>query len=102
MRRPPSTPVFEQAGEVAVWVGVTGSVVLPAAPEDACPGRAEDAVRVLAAAVGGGLVDVVGTGVPVASGVGEYADVAAQARVAARPKAAWQRSPDSLATAAWP
>src|SRR5215217_3910467 len=84
MRRPVSTPVFEESGEVAVACGVVGLVVLPAAPEYAGPGSAEDAggVWVLAAAGGGALVGVVGPGVPVAGAVGEHADVVAQALVA--------------------
>src|SRR5215217_4358629 len=84
MRRPVSTPVFEESGEVAVACGVVGLVVLPAAPEYAGPGSAEDAggVWVLAAAGGGALVGVVGPGVPVAGAVGENAHVGAQALVA--------------------
>src|SRR5215218_3887062 len=84
MRRPVSTLEFEESGEVAVAGGVVGGVVLPAAPEHACPGAAEDAggVGVVAAAGGGAVVGVVGPGVPVAGAVGEYAEVVAQAFVA--------------------
>lgn len=64
--------------------GVVGLVVVPAAPEDAGPGAAEDAcgVGVFVTAVGGAGVDVVCPGVPVAGAVGEDAEVAAQAFVA--------------------
>src|SRR4051794_41806883 len=75
VRRPVSTPSFEESVEVAVLGLVVGDVVLPAAPEDAGPGAAEDAdgVGVVGAAVERAVVDVARPGVPVAGGGGRGA-----------------------------
>src|SRR3954453_4173603 len=74
----------EESLEVAVALGLVGGVVVPAAPEDADPGAAEDAqgVGMVGAAAAGALVDVAGPGVVVAGGVGQGADGFAQAFVA--------------------
>jgi hypothetical protein len=78
VRRPVSTSRCEVACCRSVFGGVVGGVVLPAAPEYACPGAAEDADRVwvVAAACACSLVDVVGPGVPVA-GAGRIQPVVA-------------------------
>jgi hypothetical protein len=79
-----STLLLEVARCRSVVVDVVGAAVLPAAPQDARPGAAEDADRVgvVAAAVAGASVDVAGPGVPVAGAVGERGEVVAQAFVA--------------------
>src|SRR5688500_16839305 len=84
MRLPVSTPGGGEAPEGGVAFGVVDVVVLPEAPDDAAPGAAEDADRVLVAgaACSGAAVDVGGPWVVVAAGVGERADRGAQPVVA--------------------
>jgi hypothetical protein len=79
-----STLLCEESVKGLVLGGVVGRVVLPAGPEDACPGAAEDAdcVGVVGAASAGALVDVVRPWVPAAGAVGECVDVCSKSLVA--------------------
>src|ERR1022692_3450243 len=65
----------EQRLEAVVGGGVVGGVVLPAAPDDVCPGAGDDAdgVGVVAAAGDGLVVEVGGPG---AGGMGVPGEVA--------------------------
>src|SRR3954452_10020764 len=93
MSCPVSTPgsgglrfvVVEEVLEGAVVGGVVGDVVLPAAPDDVCPGAGEDAhgVGVVAAAGDGFVVEVRGPGVGAAGVAGEVAEGVAELFVGA-------------------
>src|SRR5664279_1406514 len=67
--------VGEDSLECPVLAGVVAEVVVPAAPDDVCPGSAEDAycVGVVVAAGDGSVVEVGGPGVVVAGVAGEVA-----------------------------
>ena len=71
--------------QAAMFGGVIGRAVLPAAPDHAAPGAAEGADRagVVVAALDRAGVVVAGPWVPAAGGVGEHAERVAQALVAA-------------------
>src|SRR3546814_20907940 len=73
----------ENALERVVLVGVVDEAVLPAAPDDGCPGAAEDAdgMGVVFSSGSGTVVEVGGPGVGVSGAVGEVADGVAQLAV---------------------
>jgi hypothetical protein len=83
-----STPVsgsfllilVEEGLESVVGGGVVGQAVLPAAPDDVCPGAGEDpyGVGVVAASGAGLVVEVGGPGVGVAGVAGEVGEGIAQ------------------------
>src|SRR5439155_13050662 len=93
MSCPVSTPgsggrwlvLVEEGLESAVGCRVVGKVVLPAAPDDVCPGAGEDAhgVGVVTAAGDGLGVQVVGPGVGAAGAAGEVAHGVTQRLVSA-------------------
>src|SRR5215207_9702808 len=80
MSSPVSSRWVEDGLESTVFGGVVGGVVLPAAPDDVCPGAGEDAdgVGVVVAAGDGSVVEVGGPGVGVAGVAGEVAQGVAQ------------------------
>ena len=70
----------ENALEGVVSGGVVGDAVLPASPDDVCPGAAEDAdgVRVVVAAGSGSVVEVGGPGAGSSAVAGEVAEGVAE------------------------
>src|SRR5579864_7156207 len=93
MSCPVSTPsssggdllLAEDGLEAVVGSGVVGDAVLPAAPDDVCPGAGEDAdgVGVVAAAGGGVVVEAGGPGAGGAGVPGEVAQGVAELLVGA-------------------